>query len=117
MSDRIDIFERAFSGGTSGCRRICECGKTFYHNDSREWGWEDGELETLRASDAIALGYAPGSVLIHGAEYCNACSCWHDKARKIMSWLIEYRRETSLFYELESNRLRELAESMPVIPS
>jgi len=112
-----ELFERAFSGRTSGCRRTCECGKTFYHNDSHDWGWEDGELERLRASDATPLGYAPSSVVIHGVEYCDACTCWHDKARKIMSWLMEYRREVSLFYDLESKRLREISESIPIIPS
>jgi hypothetical protein len=114
---QMEIFERAFSSKFSGCRRQCACGKEFYHDCAGAWDWNEGELEALRADpSATALDYTPGGVMIYGVEHCNACTCWLEKAQRIITWLegnvphiTEYLRLKKEALEAEAETFAKLA--------
>jgi len=83
----MEIFERAFASGGSGCRHTCDCGREFY-DCYNSYDWEEGELEALEM-DKAAEGhdYSVSTVYITGKEYCVDCDCWHDNAKAILSWM------------------------------
>ena len=83
---KLDRFGRAFSSGSGGCRRTCECGREFY-NPSGGWDWEPGELEKLDKGTAQSLDWTVGTIILEGTEYVEDCDCWHPRAEKIMAFL------------------------------
>lgn len=110
---QVSNFEQAFSSGTSGIRRTCECGREYYDGEERI-GWETGELEELQKDpEACGLDHPVGSLIIGRVEYVQACSCWHSRARNIVAWLTEHRREIGAFFKLEADDLKAKAETYP----
>jgi hypothetical protein len=111
----VDLFEDSFSTHCNGCVRACECGK-IYFNPGGGWEWEKGELERLEKNpNATALDYAPGGVEFEGHEFCNACTCWHERAKKIISFVC--RHDIQLAHFLNERRTRALAKAntVPVV--
>jgi hypothetical protein len=98
---KLTNFERAFSGGTGGCRRTCNCGKTYYDAVNSGYSWEEGEFEK---SDAIALDYAPGDIRFEGREYVDGCDCWHKRAKQIMGFIDAHRYQIAEYLSLEKKR-------------
>lgn len=110
---QVSNFERAFTSGTSGIRRTCNCGREFYDSEERI-GWETGELEELRNDpEATGLEHPVGSLVIGNIEYVDACDCWHPRARNIVAWITEHRREIGAFYKLEAADLKALSDTYP----
>jgi hypothetical protein len=101
-TELIDLFEKTFRLPVSGCRRTCECGRTFY-NGSGHWDWDDGEIEALEKSGATAVDYAIGIVCFEG-EYADACNCWHPRAKQIIAFVVRHDVQLATFL----NRRREL---------
>lgn len=115
MNEQLDNFARAFTSHTSGCRRDCECGRTFWDASANGWDWEDNEIEALIADkNATAVDYFVGSLIIYGKEYCADCSCWHETANKIIDWLDHNSRSVIEFWDLEKKRKVQEAADSPV---
>ena len=108
-------FARAFDGRSSGCRRQCECGVTYYDNSYQGgWTWEDGELEALEADPkAIAVGHSVGEVRFNEKCYVPECKCWHADADRVHKFLFSHRHSIAKLYELQKFKLEMLAKSMP----
>jgi hypothetical protein len=112
----LESFERAFSGHTAGCRRKCECGRTYYDNaNSNVYDWEDAELEQLRASDAVPLDYAPGDITFEGRIYVDGCTCWHDRARRIIAFIDGHAHAIAEYLTLEKKRKQAEAVASPLV--
>lgn len=93
--ERLDNFERAFSDHTAGCRRTCNCGRTFF-DGAQTYDWDDGELEALRANPtARELQYAPGDMSFEGRVFVNACDCWHARATLMAEWIDHHGHQIS----------------------
>lgn len=117
MDDRefIEIFLRAFSAHTAGRVRTCDCGITYF-DGFNSYDWEDGELEKLQAyPNAEELGYAPGDIRFEGHEYVDACTCWHERAFKIMRWMDGHAQSIAEYLTLRKERLQRLANDAPVV--
>lgn len=114
--NQLDNFIEAFSTGTSGCRRLCDCGRVFYDAvNSGFYDWEDGEFEELEESDATGLPHACGDLRIDGREYVDGCDCWHQRARQIMAWLDANGYQAARYLTLERQRKMLEAEQAPVV--
>jgi hypothetical protein len=112
---QIEIFEQAFSGRTASCRLKCECGKTYFDDHNGGYDWERGELEALRAGEGIAVDYAPGSVEFEGRHYVNSCTCWHERAGKIMGFIDGHAHAVACYLNaMKKQRLAE-ADAAPVV--
>jgi hypothetical protein len=115
VSEKQLNFERAFSGGTAGCVRRCECGKQYY-DGVQSYDWEEGELEKLQADPkARHLEYAPGDVVFEGCSYVDACDCWHKRADKIMGFLDAHAHQIAEYLTLEKKRKQSIADDAPVV--
>lgn len=116
MSDDelIEIFEETFSSRIAGCRRTCQCGRTFY-NGSGDWDWNEGEIAALEKSDATAVDYAIGGVILQGVEYANACTCWHPIAKRAIGFIVGHDRQIADF--LNKRRERTIAAANRVAPA
>ncbi len=114
-SEKLNNFERAFSSKTSGCFRECKCGVVYYDTFNK-WDWGEGELEgLLNDSNAKGVDYAVGGVSVNGVEYCNACSCWHGMAVKVMTFLDEHGGMIAEYFRLEKSRRLAEADSAPLV--
>lgn len=116
MSDKLENFERAFSSGTGGCRRTCNCGKEYFDNSNGHYDWEDGELEALLASKtSVALDYSVGDIDFEGTQYVDACPCWHERAEQIMSFIDNHAFKISEYLTLEKKRKQSEADHSPIV--
>lgn len=114
-AELIEVFEDAFSTHSNGCVRECACGKIYYNPDGG-WDWEEGEIERLEKNpNATALDYAPGGVEFEGREVCNACTCWHDRAKKIISFLCGHDTPIAAFLNERRTRTVAKANRVPVV--
>lgn len=107
-------FERAFSGGYSGCTRQCHCGKSFY-DAVNQWDFEEGEIERLQSTGAIPLDHSVGSVSFEGRDYVDGCHCWHGRASVIIQFLDSHAQEIARFLTLEKEQRTIEAEQSPVV--
>jgi len=114
MSENLDNFEIAFSTGGAGSFRECACGAVFY-NSSGDWDWEYGELEKLQNSDATDLDYSCGEVEFEGVVYCNACFCWHKRAKKIIEFIRSHDYAIAKFLKYEKERKEKEAKNSPTV--
>lgn len=118
--DKLENFERAFSGHSSGCRRTCECG-IVYFDGVQSYDWEDGELEKLmKASNSLEgkarfLDYAPSDIVFEGRTYVDACECWHERAAKIMNFIDGHAHAIAAYLTLEKKRKQQIADAAPVV--
>lgn len=116
QGDKLTNFERAFSGGTAGCRRTCDCGREFYDAEN-SYSWEDGEIEALEKDpNATALDHSCGDIALEGREYVNACECWHKRAEHIMAFIDSHAHQIADYLNREKDRKTKEAEAMPSVP-
>ncbi len=112
----LENFERAFSTHSAGCRRECDCGKIYYHDDENAYDWDIGEFEALQKNPkATALDYCPADMTFEGKDLVNSCTCWHEKAEKIINFLNSHGRGISTFFKLEKERKLQEAKNSPTI--
>lgn len=112
----FDSFERAFRGRVNGCRRTCACGIEYWDAHNTGYDWEEGEIEALRSDpNARALDYAVGLVEFEGRYYVDGCTCWHERAKRIASWLDAHAGAIAEYLSLERERKVRAADAAPVV--
>ncbi len=115
MNEKLENFERAFSSGSGGCVRICECNKQFYdgHNS---YDWEDGEIESLEADkNSVCLDYTVSTIIFEDKEYVVDCSCWHKRAEQIMGFIDGHSHSIAEYLTLEKKRKQSIANNSPTV--
>lgn len=116
MTGTFENFERAFRGGVSGCRRRCECGVEFYDAHNQGYDWDEGEYEALVENpNAKLLDYAVGVVEFEGRMYVDGCTCWHERAKRIIAFIEGHAAAIAEFLSLEKARRTREAASSPVV--
>lgn len=117
-SDKLENFERAFSSGTGGCRRTCDCGM-IYFNATDRGVWEPGELDELEKLEtkkkAVSTDYTIGDIDFEGKEFVNACDCWHPRAKKLMGFLDDHAYKIAEYLSLEKERKQLIADHAPTV--
>lgn len=111
----LETFITGFSSQSSGCRRLCACGKEFFDGTGEGWDWEDGELERLRDSGATELPYSVHSIVIHGREYVADCICWKERGRQVKAWLDNNALGVARYLSEEKKRKEREAAASPVV--
>lgn len=112
----LETFELAFDNHYAACRATCACGKVYYDDYNEGYTWEDGELEALYADPkATALEHSVGFVEFDGTQYVSSCSCWHEKARKIVDWLNRHAKPVAEFLSREKKRKQTIADASPTV--
>ena len=113
---QFENFEKAFRGGVNGCRRRCECGVEYYDTYNRGYDWDEGELDALEADpNAKALDHAVGLVEFEGRYYVDGCTCWHERAKRLIKFIKDHDAAIAEFLSLERERLQREAESAPLV--
>lgn len=115
MSHKMENFERAFSDHTSGCRRQCNCGKTYFDAHNGCYDWEEGELEALESGAGIPLEHSVGDISFEGRTYVDGCDCWHPRAKQIMAFIDQHAREIAEYLTLEKARKQWEADHAAVV--
>jgi hypothetical protein len=111
----IEAFENSFDLRVGTCRAKCNCGKIFY-NPSFGADWEDGELDKLyEDQNATMLDYSVGFVRFEGVEYVMSCNCWHERAKKIMSFIDDHSHQIADYLNHEKKRKLAEANNMPTV--
>jgi len=117
----FESFEQAFRGRVNGCRRTCECGITYWDNYNGGYDWDEGELDELVDLQGIGkakpLGYAVGVVEFEGRYYVDGCTCWHDRAKKIIGFIEGHAAAIADFLQREKKRKLAEAMSAPTVGS
>jgi hypothetical protein len=110
----ITNFEIAFDSGGGSCWERCECGKTFYGSES-DWDWEDGEYENFENDEnAVPSEYdGVARVYFEGTFYVTECSCWHERAKKVMRFLDTHAEQIGVYFNLERERRVLEANKLP----
>lgn len=114
--DVFENFESAFTENTSGCRRVCQCGKEYWdaHNDG--WTWDEGEIESLKKDpNAVALPHSVETVRFESRKYVADCTCWHARAEVIIEFVNGHAAQIARFLTLEKERKQKIAEESPVV--
>ena len=112
----FENFERAFRANVAGCRQRCECGVEYWDAYNRGYSWEEGELEALEADPkAKGLDHAVGFVEFEGRRYVDGCSCWHERAKRIIGFIEAHAGEIAEFLTLEKARKMREAETAPIV--
>lgn len=115
IDPRLTVFERAFGGSAGSCRRSCECGREFYNPDGG-WSWENGELEALAANpNATSIEWSVGTVEFEGRFYVPDCTCWHERALKIIAWMEGHVESIAEYFKLENKRRSKEAARFALI--
>lgn len=115
MSNKLENFERAFSGHTAGITRICACGKKYYVLNECE-DWNKGEFEALqKETNTKGLEYWPGAVCFEGTEYVDACDCWHPRAKQIIGFIDGHAHAIADYLRLEKERKQREADQSPTV--
>lgn len=121
MSDSFPSFERAFRANVNGCRRTCECGIEYWDTYNEGYTWGESELEELeqlqQEGKARPLDYAVGVVEFEGREYVDGCSCWHERAERVIGFLNAHAEAIAEYLSLEKERLTRQAAAAPVVRS
>jgi hypothetical protein len=112
--ESLDIFERAFREPSSGCVRICHCGRT-YINLTNHWDWEPGEVEKLKTEGAVEAEYALSMICFEAKEFVDACSCWHKRAARIINFIDSHGREVAAYLNAQKKRKLREAENAPAV--
>lgn len=115
----LESFERAFSAGISGCRRDCACGMTYWDSYNTGYDWEAGELDELakleKKGEARALPHSVGVIRFEGKHFVDGCSCWHERARQISSFLDSHAHAIAAYLTEEKKRKQMEADNAPVV--
>jgi hypothetical protein len=112
-AELIEIFEDTFRTFTSGCRRTCCCGKTYY-NGSGNWDFDEGEIEELEKNGATPVDHSIGGITFEGREFADACTCWHPRALQIIHFVIRHDEMIANF--LNKRRERTVMRANAVQP-
>ena len=112
----FENFERAFRARVAGCRGRCECGIEYFDTYNGGYSWEEGEFEALQTDvKAKGLDHAVGYVEFEGRRYVDACTCWHERAKRLIAVLHGHAAEIAEFLSLEKARKQREAENAPVV--
>lgn len=113
--NKFDNFTVAFDTHTGSCSAQCACGKQFYNSDGA-WDFEEGELDKLQNdSDATDLLYSVSFVQFEGSLYVFDCTCWRDRAKRIMEFIDGHAFQIIEYLKLEKTRKAKEAEESPVL--
>lgn len=110
----FENFRGAFHANVGSCRGECACGVTFYSGGN--WDWEEGELEALEKD--LKARYTPDGVSFvefEGCTYVEDCTCWHERAKKIIGFIIAHGTEIAEFLSREKMRKVCEARLSPVV--
>jgi hypothetical protein len=110
--DKLRNFEEAFSTGSHGCVGTCRCGKTYFDAHNSSCDWEKGELERLEKI-ANPVDFAVGGVHFEGCDYLDACTCWHERAKRIMDFIEVHASSIARYLNLEKARKQREADKAP----
>lgn len=100
-------FFKAFTLPVGNCRATCNCGKIYY-NSTGGWDFTDNELKELRENQfAIDLDYSVSFVGFEGSVYVYDCSCWHERALKIQSFLDGHSEQIADYLNGEIEELKK----------
>lgn len=115
----FESFEQAFRGRINGCRRDCECGIVFYDTYNSGYDWEDGEVDELARlaaeGKAKPVGHSVGLVEFEGRYFVDACTCWHERAKKIIGFLLGHDEAIADFLRREKARKIREAAAAPTV--
>jgi len=113
---KFENFERAFRAGVSGPRHTCECGITYFDTYNTGYSWEDGEFEALeRLPTAKPLDHAVGIIEFEGKQYVDGCTCWHDRAKRLITFFDYHAEGIAEYLSLEKARKTAEAARSPVV--
>lgn len=107
-------FFNAFSTPFGSCRGSCNCGKTYYNEDSG-WDLNENELKELKKENAISLDCSIGFVEFEGLTYVYNCDCWHARATMIQNFIDGHAAQIASYLNAEAKRLRMEADSFPTV--
>lgn len=109
MEQKIKEFEKAFSTRSGHSTGTCNCGREFYNPNTREWSFENGELEALEKSKATAVGYAVEFIHLEGRNFVIDCNCWQERVEKIIGWIDAHAH--SIVDYLKEEKKRKASEA------
>jgi len=110
MIPQLESFRKAFIHKSSGCLQVCDCGRVFFEDSEDDWDWEKGEFDRLiEDPEASRLDYPPSMISFGGSEYCESCTCWYEKAEKLISRLDRFDKELCSYFAFE--RIRKIKEA------
>ena len=110
MDAKLERFAAAFDCQVGHCRMKCNCGKEYY-NSNGGWDFTSAELEYLNVH-GIDLDWSVSELDFEGCYYVSDCTCWHARAKQIMSFLDGHRAAITKYLNGEKEHLKNLAESM-----
>ena len=111
-----ELFEEAFSCHMSSQIGTCDCGRVFWDGHNTGYDWHKGQQDELIADqNATRVDWGVEYVEIFGAMYCQDCSCWQDKAQRIIDWLRDNQEQVGRFFQLEKKRLLNAAGRVPEV--
>lgn len=113
---QFENFELAFSGRISGCRRTCECGVEYWDSHNSGYDWDEGEREALADNpNAKPLNHGVGLIEFEGRYYVDGCTCWHDRARRLIAFIVGHDEAIADFLTREKARKQSEADRSPVV--
>lgn len=116
MTPSFDSFERAFRGGVNGCRMRCECGVEYWDAYNGGYDWNEGEIKALQKDpNTRALDHAVGVVTFEGHAFVDGCTCWHERASRIIGFLNGHAEAIAAYLTEEKKRKTADAERAPVV--
>lgn len=115
LDDDLWQFYRSLPSVGSGPDGECHCGRRFWDSHNLEhYDRSDEEVARLRADLGITpVDAAIGHVVIDGTVYCDACDCWHEKARRIIAWVRDNSEFLREWFKRERCRLRHALSLLP----
>ena len=110
ISSLSQSFEEAFSDHHGSARGTCQCGQEYYNPDGG-WDWEEGELEALEKSNAIALDYSVPYMTINGREYIMGCKC-NQELKPLENFLLNHQRQIAEYLTALAKRKIKSGEDL-----
>lgn len=87
----------------------------FYNSDGG-WDFDEGELDKLHADpNAKDLDYAVPFVEFEGTVYVADCTCWHERAERILAFLDDHAIQVANYLMAERQRKIKEASRVPLI--
>lgn len=103
MKTKMENFEQGFADGAGTISAQCHCGRSFY--EARGLGFEVGELEKLEADPkATALEWGASFMSFEGTTYVMDCSCWKERAARLMAFIDSHAHKIAKYLKLEKER-------------
>jgi hypothetical protein len=111
-------FERAFSSGTVGPVRDCDCGRTCWDGENDDYDWDAGEREHLEAETLahpekfVRLPYGVGTTDVDGRSFVAGCPC--NGAGPYERWIIRHAVAIADFLNARARLLAKEAAATTV---